>query len=611
MSEHELLPESELRELFRPRRPEPEAFRAGVERRIAERREREAAARKDGEREDDAAPLRSVFLRRVAAWLPADPLTGAAAGSAAGKWVGVKLLPAALAFPALVLGTAVGGFVASLRSLRRSARGAVAQAAPGHRPAGSRGHWILNLISMLAPMVFLSASLLAASWTVDLLVGVLLLAMLGLALSARSLSRASMLSRSTIVDLCSGLLGVLSGSVFLWAAIHANAFLIGMGVGSSLLVLLLGFSCCRLLAPKGADSSRWWLAGAPLVLVTPLVFLLTNPLGLTRTSPESLREQLAGLELDCLELKAWQQAGALYRAMSAAGMELPDLSPVAREVERALEHEPPPVRAPGTDARREPSVHPEVWSTAADMGLVSPEQWRRLAQRRLEAYALDRLIAAQPPAAAHLEPWQRYLVPMLLASRTPTPEQRANAVHNVESNWPEAGSLNAVQRAWMVVRMLDALGETARVDALRPRVHELLRRHWIPPGGASLYGKEGGFTSEPTQFRTSFADSTFDAVELMVRLGVPEGIELTVLHKHLVQGSRADATFRDRADYLKAHERAAPVLLQGCIGIPERTQLERFLDARLLMATLLIVALCLAAILLVPREGAPGPGARP
>src|SRR5262249_14963830 len=122
----ELVSEKELVELFRRRRPEPESFRREVERRLAEK-QRETERRAEEERH---RPLRTSFLRRVASLFPGDPLGGPAIGSAAGKGTAAKLLPSVLALPALMLGAALGGFAAGLRSLVRTSRRAPAPRNP-------------------------------------------------------------------------------------------------------------------------------------------------------------------------------------------------------------------------------------------------------------------------------------------------------------------------------------------------------------------------------------------------------------------------------------------------------------------------------------------------
>ena len=109
----DLVPEEELHDLFAPRRPDPDSFREGIDRRIREREEEE--------------PVESRFWRRVAGFMPIDPVILGLAGGGAAKGFGGKVFTAALALPILILVTTVGGFFASVRSLRRSVADAAEQ----------------------------------------------------------------------------------------------------------------------------------------------------------------------------------------------------------------------------------------------------------------------------------------------------------------------------------------------------------------------------------------------------------------------------------------------------------------------------------------------------
>jgi hypothetical protein len=84
--EPDLVAERELIELFRPQRPDPEAFRAGVARKL------EQLKGEEDSRGEDGVSTGPTWLRRAAAFLPIDLASGSAAGS--------KLAPAATASPA-------------------------------------------------------------------------------------------------------------------------------------------------------------------------------------------------------------------------------------------------------------------------------------------------------------------------------------------------------------------------------------------------------------------------------------------------------------------------------------------------------------------------------
>lgn len=592
MSEHDTISEGELVDLFRPRRVDPEAFRAGIEERLAKKRE---------EGEEGDAEVRTVeapgFLRRVAAWLPGDPLTGAAAGSAMGKWASVKLLPAALAAPAILLGSAFAAFFAGLHSLGHSARQALPAGAHRRRSRGRpQPHWVLHLIQLVAPLVLFVPSFLGTTKVLDALLVLLVASMVGLVLSARGLARAGALTRESIGDLGTGILAALLGGAFIWGqtVLVQSDVSVVLGLGGSFALMAIGVVGCRVLGRGWTLEGGPWLATVPMFLVVAVLALtLTNPLGRLRISPPELREQLAGMDLDCTKLTAWEEAGALYQAMELTGIEPPDLGPVRRQIERAL-------------ADPELDVHPTVWSTAALLHLLDVEDYRCLATLPDEARSLrilERAFGAADARVQRFNSWDRYMIPLIEVALPLDARRRARLVRWVEDCWPEAGRHDPLTRAALVVWMLDALGESARVEALRPAALELLRENWMPPAKADWLSRAGGFTSDPRKFHTSFAETTWNGVWLMARYGVPPEIDLEELRGYLTRESRADATFSDREDYLKAHQRAALVVLNARFPRPKRHLLERLLDARLFLTTILVVAMSWIAIASVPRQG--------
>ena len=115
MSAHENsegIADEELYGLFESRRPDAESFRKGVKERIAELEE----AQDEGNTH--------TFMGRVAGFFPLGSLGSALLGSGGGKLAAGKAVPTIVALPAIILITAIGGFVASTRSLRRTAEAA-------------------------------------------------------------------------------------------------------------------------------------------------------------------------------------------------------------------------------------------------------------------------------------------------------------------------------------------------------------------------------------------------------------------------------------------------------------------------------------------------------
>ena len=89
----------------------------------------------------------------------------------------------------------------------------------------------------------------------------------------------------------------------------------------------------------------------------------------------------------------------------------------------------------------------------------------------------------------------------------------------------------------------------------------------------------------------------------MGRAGVPEGIEPRWIRGYLQNEARAGPWFLKSGPTSDAMSRAALLRLERELGLPDRGWLESLLAERLLIATLLLVALCVMAIRLAP----PGP----
>lgn len=576
--------EDELVELFRRRRPDPQAFRAGVARRIAERAEEPAEA------PEGRPDLRALAVRRAAALVALDPAGGATPLALA------KGLSAALLVPFLLVGLHVMSFVAGAAALRRSIERA--QPASGEpnavnlrrgSPSLRLGGLLVALLQTLGAVLFLLPGLGAASWALDLLTLLFVLAAAGLVLSVRGLAESGWLTPKQVTGLVTGLLIALFAGVFLWIGpLNVSDADSELGFGASAAVVLLGTLLCPLLARRRSWmhvlGAATWVAGLVLFL---------NPIGVTFSSPGSLARQLEDLELRVDGLKGWQEAGRTHSALRATGHPAP-----------ALEH----LRVPLEAALRAGEVpHPTVWSTAAELGWVDGELWRQLAAQELQAYKLERLLEADGPL--NLTPYDEYLFPLLLATRTLVPEERAHLVARVEASWPGPEAHAPLAMALFCVRVLDRLGAGEAVEARRDDVHALLRAQWIDGTRRAPFQQVGGFTTDARNFRTSFEEATLDAVELMARLGVPEGLDLRLVRGYLRASSRAFPLVFEMYPYLHLDARAGLLRLERGIGLPERSLLARLLGERLLIAALLIVALCALAVRLTPAPA--GRGALP
>lgn len=582
--------EGELLELFRRRRPDPEAFRAGVARRIAERAEE---PEQEPEHDPDLRPdLRALAVRRAAALVALDPAGGATPLALA------KGLTAAALVPLFLVVLHVTGFVAGAAALKRSIERAqpvsgeprAANVSAGRGSSSLRlGGLLVALLQTLGAVLFLLPGLGGVHWALDLISLLFVLASAGLVLSVRGLAESGWLTPRQVTRLVTGLLIALFAGVFLWIGpLNVSDAASDLGFGASAAVVLSGTILCPLLARQ-----RSWLQvlGATSWVVGLVLFL--NPIGVTFSSPGSLARQLEALELEVGVLRGWSEAGHTHAALRATGHRAPALTHLRAPLETAL--------LAGRVA------HPTVWCAADELGQVDEALWRRLAADPIQAHKLERLLEADGPL--HLLPYDEYLFAMLLATRTLTPEERAHLVARVEASWPAPRTHAPLAAALFCVRVLDRLGARERVEARRADVHALLEAHWIDGSRYAPFQQIGGFTTDPTNFRTSFEEATLDAVELMQRLGVPEGLELRRVRGYLRASSRAFPLLFEMYPYLHLDARGGLLRVEQGIGLPERSLLARLLGERLLIASLLVVALCARAVRLTPAP--PGRGALP
>lgn len=585
-SEADTISEAELRELFRRRRPDAEAFRAEVARRIAER------AQESGQEPAERPDLRALAVRRAAALVALDPAGGATPLALA------KGLSAALLVPFLLVGLHVLSFVAGAAAVRRSIERA--QPVTGEpRPAtvsarrGSSslrlGGLLVALLQALGAVLFLLSGLGGVHWALDLLALLFVLASAGLVLSVRGLAESGWLTPKQVTGLVTGLLIALFAGVFLWIGpLNVSDAASDLGFGASAAVVLLGTLLCPLLARRRSWRHVLWAATWVVGLV-----LFLNPLGVTFSSPGSLARQLEDLELRVDVLKGWQEAGRTHAALRATGHAAPALEHLRAPLERAL------------SAGEVP--HPTVWCTAEELGWVDEELWRRLAAEPLQAHRLARLLEADGPLL--LSPNDEYLFALLLATRPLSDAERAHLVARVEASWPAPGTHAPLAAALFCVRVFDRLGASERVEARRADVHALLEAHRVDGSRYAPFQQFGGFTPDPTSFPTSFEEATLDAVELMQRLGVPEGVDLRKVRGYLRSSARAFPLVFEMYPHVHLDARAGLLLLTEGIGLPERSLLARLLGERLLLASLLIVALCAWAVRLTPAPT--GRGALP
>ena len=580
---NELVLEEELLGLFAAQRPDAKEFEDGVQARIKEL-EKEGSANGQAD-----APL---FMQKVAALIPMVPIAETLFGKVGGKLVVSKGLPAVIALPAMMILAAIGGFAASTRSIRRTTQGSAPVSASrvggwsthtnrgGDQELKRGGNFAVvvqgaSLIGMLAALVF------GGDVALDVVILALLSSMVALVISMRGLAKLGLLAREEVAMLGTRVLILaFSGCVLQVRMLPVFVDRSSLGAGATAVVLLLGILACLF---TGNKRKSIWLAIPTIAFLG--VFL--NVFGLTNSSPESLAWQLEGCELDTNGISDWEEAGQVFEALRAVNANIPSLAHVAAELETAIEGD--------------PVDNVWAWTAAARMGLIDGPHWARVVEITEAGETLDKLVRGE----GRLNPttYYEYIIPMLLATRELTEDQHKNVVAAVQAAWPDDIDQDPLGNAAMCVHLLDLLGEPELVDERQAEVHQMLEHLWGSPERCSLFAATGGFAAFPrTIGYFSSKDSTWAAIALMARVGVPESIDLRVLRDYLRRESTGLFAVASIDPFQGLHltSRASLLRLEQEIGLPQRSWLNVLLHERLLIASLLVVLLCLVAIRMTP-----------
>lgn len=573
-SEPDVHLEIALRETLAPHRPEPDAF----ERRVRERiRERERVPRVE-----PREPSR--FVRWAASILPPD--------------IGLALLAkqggflSTLALPVLVVASGFGAFVASKRSIERSAREAVPPTAPEPKQAwtdaplaSQRFSGPLRLLLQFSFLPLLVPVLVLGGARAYDFVALFLLVSMGLITwQIRAMSRAGLMRRGSVARMCCGLLASVYMVCFLWnGSFHIVDPGSAIGPNKSAFLVLVAIAACAFVMWR----ERAVHGGVAVLVFGWCAFVLAAQTPLASPSSAAyLRRFLSGFEADTRALMRWSVVGNAAEALAAVGEPLPDCSRVRTSLERAIDT--------GDDA------HPQMWTTGARLGLVDTVHWSRLSERPREKHALAQLLELDAPL--NTTSYYEYQFHMLLATHALDAAQREHLAERIEKSWPREPKHGRLEIALTCVRLWALLGQQARIDAHRDDIRALLVEHWIPGSERGFAARLGGFTSNPQEFRTSFDDTTYAAVALMARVGIPEGIDAFLLRGHLRAESERFSSWIEGSRFVQCDSHAAWLRLEREIGLPKRTWLERVLAERVFVATLLTLALCVVALRAAPSR---------
>ena len=635
-----MLEEGELRAMFAPRRPDAAQFSAGIAQRLAAAaaansadaaddsqqsdqqrdsvqqtdsdqqtdrvqqtdRDQQTASHQQSDkkqanqargphRDGDASTSQRSLGRQAASILPGVP-----AGGASGK-----SLLTTLGMPFVLL---VGAIVAFGRGLRGVDPATYRdQPKPSDRATKNNTSFLTllpaigSLLGIAAMATFWIAGSNAATHlvTLGLIVGMLIMTW-HIGQTARSgVASSVQIGRAIILLLLAAVFGCWAwlGSVIIF---DGDSLFGHSGVGW---VLWLGTVCACLLV---AQQSRHLDPGIGMFLFLVLPLLGATSLELPSDTKGRVRSHLNSLWLSPENLTYWSSAQVLGHALEATGEQLPAMPEVRKRVAAAVVAEAElPSRPWSAEVRaqvsvKESTVHPQVWSTAARLGLLDREQLALLATTDFTPARLNNLLERNGPLSH--APSNDYLLDCLLASRELTGQEREHLVQRIDASWPQPGQqIDALGQAKLLAGWLDRLGRRDMVLRRRDELHDLLIRHWITEARAQSLTRPGGFTTYP-QHDWSDIRATGDAIALMEFVGAPDELQLNHVRAFLRHSYRTSLLGRmiTGKSVLGQQAEASLLLLNEGIRIPDRGWLAFLIGERTMLAALLLVLLGLRAI---------------
>ncbi len=590
-----------LYEAYRDQRPDPGAFAQGVRERIA----------RMNERTNSPAPGLPQLPQRVrwaASLLPPWVVGAVPSGTGiAGKKVGFKLIPAALAMPAIVLVVLVGTFLMGVRSLA-NAKGENSSGTADLR-AVERAWWKRNHRLALAGLAVLVG--LALNGHADVFTAFLALSMVLAVLLMGELARARVVRRDRAAWMMASLLLASGGiwfnvSRFLPADPSGYPNWIGGGI------LLLGAFLC--LVAGGGETWRkvgraiWFplhkqrypdptknlvlrgvgvLACLTVVLVvTTLGFTTLALLAMEPPSRESVVEYVEGFEAPIDDFVAWRRLTELLDGLAESPGAEPDLTAVTAQVKAKL-----------SGSRSEEALLSA--RLLFDHGIID----RDCAPEIIALAEEGRSSIDRSPGSLN-----RRSIGTLHRAGLLSEEERAKALASLKSTWPRADGYSALEQILERIRLLDSVGEDGLVEAYRPLVHEALVAHWR---GIDPDSPDAGFTRRANPRDEAYrrlyvviAESypLSAAAALMTRFGVPPEIDCVRVRDTV----RAGRTFRV-SGLLGEDQKLRETLIDltqvqlEALAPELQTPWSWTLSRRTLLGALLMVILCLLAIRQAPK----------
>ncbi len=544
----------------------------------------------------------SGFVRWAAAFLPPILLPktlakgGAMVGGLAVKKAGWKLIPGVLAFPAVVLVMLTVTFALGLR--RASVRGS--QQLKRKDAQSEVAAWWRKYVIPVVLMVF------ALGW-------------FGTKAPLEALMMFVMFSMVSLL----GILGVLVRAGFATrreVGYRAGSFLFGLVVYSQVLATLplinelgqewamglpismvLGAMICIFLGTRdnaaGKEAWKGWLA---LVVGTILVSLYLG-LGQMTRSPVSRADAVAYMEggFRSGNKMQWEQIHLPGLAVNllADGGELPELDTYKEALWTWIDAE--RAKGPGEGVNPLSLVEPGL------LGLLRDEDYEALS----DDYKQENLLV-KSTALGDI----RHSVTQIeirARSKPLTPQETEWLVQRILKGVEPVGAFDCLEDLYLRWQVLVRLGRPEAALELASNIELSLMATWAPRldgkqacfalGASSLEPNE--LLEEPLRHLTFvWLPSTDMAMRLMMEFGVPEGVDLRLVHRYLAEEGMSHGFRRVRG----SHARAAAMRSRlessiGLEGIPEPSLLQLLLSYRVFLAGLALSCFCVFVTLRAPK----------
>lgn len=535
----------------------------------------------------------TALARSAAAFLPPVLLPkgllkgGTVVGGLAAKKMGWKLIPGVIAFPAVVMIMLVVTFAMGLRRAVTSGPQSLERRdAKDEIRAWWRRFFVPIAVSVLALFWFgqkapVEATMLFVALSMASLVGIF-----------GVLSRAGLASRREV--------GYRLGSFLFGLVIYAQMVSVSRDVQyigerwvSGLPVsLALAATLCIVLGTRddagGREMRRAWITG---VLGTGLAVGLLF-VGIRSRQPVTREQAVEYVEGGFRELSDFryevQKLASTARHLALDGGVAPSLDVLQEELWSWIDREPLF------------GMNPVFVLGVEDLGLLRPKDYE----------ALERSIRQYPSPSSFDAGRQAIKIFTEIRGATLTDEDRDRLMDEVLDGSKGPGEPGALSDIYFRTRILDRIGRSEAIGDLSSQAEAVLLETWAPDvrlGSACfLFGAtskpDAWYGGQPFKNLTAtWLQSTDHALRLMVRFGVPDGVDLRLLHSYLDFQSRIKGYTSTSGQY--SHAAAMRSRLES---LPEWEQVAKFqivfklLDFRLFIAGLLLSTFCIFVTLRAP-----------